>query len=107
LGIIRIRGAFEKEPNNEGSRMEERVQRLEERATDHGTRISVMEKDLEHGSTIFEEVKKNQEKLSDALIGHMNAEEKRLAALYRVAAGWLFLACAGLLVYIWESQVGV
>jgi|APSaa5957512535_1039671.scaffolds.fasta_scaffold95714_2 hypothetical protein len=89
-----------------GKSVPERVDDLESDVAAVNTRVSVIETELVHGSTIFHRLEKQITSLDDAFRKHMAKEEKVLVRL----AGWLlaFFAATilGLIGYIWKSHVG-
>ena len=83
-----------------------RVDELEDEVAETKTRVSVIETELEHGSTIFHRLEQKLDDLDIAFRKHMAREER----LFIKFGGWALAGAVtiniGLIAYIWKIQVG-
>lgn len=86
--------------------LDARVDDLEGEMQAVKTDVAVVQKELEHGSTIFHRLEKTINGLDVAFRAHMNKEEKLLIRYGGSFVVFLLAVVVGLITYIWKTHVG-
>lgn len=83
-----------------------RVGKLEDEMGAVQTDLAVVQKELEHGSTIFHRLEKTINSLDKDFRIHMNKEEKLLIKFGGALVVFFAATIIGLIGYIWKTHVG-
>ena len=88
-----------------GDVMEERVSKLETDMHVIDKRISIVETELQHGSTIFQKIEATVDSMAERLSSHMDREEGRTRTRHNWEKGILITIVLGLAGYIWKTHI--